>query len=73
MTPMNSRSNPKSSNPSYVEQKVWILRGGEGDEDLPEDIAPLALTWRRETSREEAWRVDTQVLPKQLKIEEMAW
>jgi hypothetical protein len=38
------------------------LRGRETK--LPEDIAPLALTWQRGTSVEVSWSVDSQDLPK---------
>jgi hypothetical protein len=37
----------------------------EGKQGLPEDITPLVLTWRRGTSMEVSWRVDTQDLPNQ--------
>jgi hypothetical protein len=35
---------------------------------LPEAIAPLALTWRRGTSMEDSWRVDSQDLQETSKI-----
>jgi hypothetical protein len=35
---------------------------------LPEAIAPLALTWRRGTSMEVSWRVDSQDLQETSKI-----
>jgi hypothetical protein len=38
-------------------------RGFEREKDkLPDAIAPLALTWRRGTSMEDSWRVDSQDL-----------
>jgi hypothetical protein len=41
------------------------MKGFEREIDkLPEAIAPLALTWRRGTSMEISWRVDSQDLQK---------
>jgi hypothetical protein len=38
-------------------------KGFERERDkLPEAIAPLALTWRRRTSMEVSWQVDSQDL-----------
>jgi hypothetical protein len=46
-------------------------RGFERERDkLPEDIAPLALTWQRGTSMESTWRVDSQDLQEQARIDE---
>jgi hypothetical protein len=39
-----------------------------GIDKLPEAIAPLALTWRRGTSMEVSWRVDSQDLQETSKI-----
>jgi hypothetical protein len=59
-------SNCKGSDPrSQIHKKSSKegKRGFERERDkLPEDIAPLALAWRRGTSMEVSWRVDSQDL-----------
>ena len=60
--------NLELSNPTYMEQEGRDSRLERREQELPEDIASLALTWRREASKERSWRVDAQDLSKRLEI-----